>query len=234
MTVLAIWLMPVAAAQAPSPAPQPRLDPQGLTLLITPDPLAMNATLARVLAQDGRFHLAGTGNLRMTLKGPDMQLDPTLTVAARDQLRSRTPVRYLLVGRSQAAAEGGPGLAARVVDLALGEVGPLFEATGSTPAEVAQRTRRYLRTSHPLTGRVRDLRDGQLYIDLGTRSGLTRGSGVVIRRIVGIRQDTVALARVQRAEEWFSLCDIEERTTGMMPRIGDLVLEDVTRTLSRP
>lgn len=222
-----------ALAQTPPP-PQPRPDPQGLALLLNPDPLGLAPVLTKVLSGDGRFHLAPGTGIKLTLKGTENQLDPPLTLQARDQLKGRTPGRYLLVGRSLAQNDGGPGLSARVVDLSLGEVGPVFEATGSNATEVAQRTRRFMRSNHPLAGRVRDLRDGQVYIDLGTRAGLSRGSGVLIRRVVGIRQDTVALARVQRAEEWFSLCDIEERTSGLMPRVGDLVLEDVTGTLARP
>jgi len=222
-----------AWAQTPLP-PQSRPDPQGLAVLLSPDPVGLSPVLAKVLAGDGRFHLAPGNGIKLSLKGTELQLDPPLTLQARDQLRGKTPGRYLLVGRSLSQAEGGPGLSARVLDLSLGEVGPLFEATGSSVAEVSQRVRRFMRANHPLSGHVRDLRDGQVYIDLGTRAGLARGSGILIRRIVGIRQDTIALARVQRAEEWFSLCDIEERTNGQMPRVGDLVLEDVTGTLSRP
>jgi len=222
-----------AWAQTPPP-PQSRPDPQGLAVLLSPDPVGLSPVLAKVLAGDGRFHLAPGNGIKLSLKGTELQLDPPLTLQARDQLRGKTPGQYLLVGRSLSQAEGGPGLSARVLDLSLGEVGPLFEATGSSVAEVSQRVRRFMRANHPLSGRVRDLRDGQVYIDLGTRAGLARGSGILIRRIVGIRQDTIALARVQRAEEWFSLCDIEERTSGQMPRVGDLVLEDVTGTLSRP
>ena len=221
------------SAQTPPP-PQPRPDPHGLAILLSPDPVGLSPVLAKVLAGDGRFHLAPGNGIKLSLNGTALQLDPPLTLQARDQLRGKTPGRYLLVGRSLPQADGGPGLSARVLDLSLGEVGPLFEATGSSVTEVAQRVRRFLRTNHPLIGRVRDLRDGQVYIDLGTRAGLARGSGILIRRAVGIRQDTIALARVQRAEEWFSLCDIEERTSGQMPRVGDLVLEDVTGTLSRP
>ena len=84
-----------------------------------------------------------------------------------------------------------------------------------------------------LMGRVADMNGEELYIDIGTDSGLRKGDTLLIMRetspievngkIVGMKTIQIGKAKVNEVNEEYSICKIVSKSKGMAVRKGDVV-----------
>ena len=241
-----VWVgvvLAIGAATLASPARS--AEDNGMAVHIPADKLGFVFQMKEAIRQSGRFQLIPTSGLSILLNGPELTITPPLTVPVRNAMRKRTTARWLLLGTVgkhtvQVEIPGGfeattsIDVSTRVLDLPLGDVGPLLVTTNTDPAELAAHTLKFLRVQFPLRGHVTAYRDGKVFIDLGKKDGIGRGSTFYIKRHPGTINEMVATVQVTDTSDWYAGCEIQDQARGRQPQAGDVAVEDTSALLAAP
>ncbi|MBM3267859.1 MAG: hypothetical protein FJZ01_09445 [Candidatus Sericytochromatia bacterium] len=217
----------------------------GVAIAIPPDRSGYVRELRRAIQESGRFQLVQPAPTGVRIKLPEVLPVPAFTVPARNTLKSRTNARWLLFGdvarRTETIEEFGTMVAttsldvsARAFDLDMGDFSQLMTLTSRDPAELAAQTLKYLRVAYPLQGQVTAVRDGTVYLDLGRKNGVDRGSYFVIRRKAGAYSEKVATVLVTSSSDWYAVAEVDEQILGKRVLTGDAAVEDTSAILARP
>jgi hypothetical protein len=244
-----------AAPAAPKASPAKQTDDGAVQLFLGPDSAEVVAGVKAALAGSRRFRTVDS-SLQVKFKVPDLVPDAPIDVAWRDASVARTTARWLVLGSvrkeaapvaSASAQEGDAApppdagaaspsvtyvVATRVLDLKVGDLGPVVSATGTGPEAIARELVKYLRVVNPLQGHVSAVKDNQVILDMGARDGVAPGTGFLIRRQTGTLAVPVATIRVVAVADWYAQCEVQDQARNTSPQRGDLAIEDTTDLLT--
>jgi len=217
----------------------------GIALVVGPDRTGYVESLKRAIKESGRFQLVSPAPHGIRVKMPDLLPVPALTVPQRNLVKGRTSARWLFFGninrRTEMIEEWGSEVAttsmdisARSLDLDMGDFTPLMTLTGRDPIDLAAQTLKFLRVQHPLLGRVTAVREGTVYLDMGRKDGVDRGSMFIIRHMAKAFGERVGTVAVTSASDWYAVAEMDESVIGKHPQAGDVAVEDTSAILARP
>lgn len=238
--LLALGVVAGAASAALTPAER-----NGIALVLPPDRTGYVTELKKAIQESARFKLIqpAPGDIRVKL--PDLLPSPPLTVPQRNAIRDRTVARWLFfasIGRrteyieeyGQQVATMSLDISARALDLDMGDFTPMMTLTGRDLIDLAAQTVKYLRVQYPLRGRVTAVRDGTVYLDLGHKDGVDRGTYFVVRRTAGAYSEKVGTVVVTSSSDWYAVAEVDEYVLGKAVKAGDVAIEDTSAILARP
>ncbi|MBM3274098.1 MAG: hypothetical protein FJZ00_03015 [Candidatus Sericytochromatia bacterium] len=217
----------------------------GIALVVGPDRTGFATALRAALKESGRFSLVAKAPPGLRAKPPALMPDPPITVPQRNLIKGRTTARWLLflnIGkRNETIEEYGQQVAtysidvlARTFDIDMGDYSQLMNLTSRDPYELAAQTMKYLRVAYPLQGNVTAVRDGTIYLDLGKKDGVDRGSYFVIRRRGNAQREKVGTVLITSSSDWYAVGEVNEQVLGKRVQAGDAAVEDASAILAQP
>lgn len=219
-------------------------DESGIAVLLPTDSSGVVSALRAAVGASGRFHLLAAPGIRLAARMPLLEPEPPVTLAERNRWLGLTQARWLVFGsvgqhdvQTTDPNSGSPvstvsyDIALRVFDLDLGDTGPVFTGSDSDPAALAQDALRFLRAQYPIHAHVTSVDDNGVYLDVGTRDGVTQGETFTIVRHPGPYGEQVGSVQVSTAADWYSQCQVEDQVKGRNPEAGDTAVEDTTSFL---
>lgn len=242
-TLLALAMITAAAGLAGAAlTPAER---NGIALVLPPDRTGYVNALKKAIQESARFRLVQPAPGGIHVKLPGLLPDPPLTVPQRNAIRDRTVARWLFFAainrRTEHIEEYGQQVAtmsldvsARALDLDMGDFTPLMSLSGRDLAELAAQTVKFLRVQYPLQGRVTAVRDGTVYLDLGHKDGVDRGTYFVVKRTAGAYSEKVGTVVVTSSSDWYAVAEVDEQVLGRTVKAGDVAIEDTSAILARP
>ncbi len=232
-------------SSGPATAALTSAERNGIALVVPPDRSGYLSELKRAIGESSRFRLIQPAPASIRVKLPDLLPQPALTVPQRNALRDRTIARWLffasIVRRTEYVEEWGQqvattsvDVAARALDLDMGDYTALMTVSGRDLTDLAAQTVKFLRVQYPLRGRVTAVRDGTVYLDMGHLDGVDRGTYFVVRRTAGAFSEKVATVLVTSSSDWYAVAEVDEQVLGRQVKPGDVAVEDTSAILARP